>query len=295
MARHLGWRWPPCRGSRTRPTTNHPQPPTGPPTTSADTGATEVRPGVGSTFGRAPTRTACCSSSCSSPYSRRPCSLVAGCCPGRAGFWMLAVAPAGCFALLDGAIQRPTWSASIWPDGWWRPPSRPLPPGWRSGNVQGRAERLPFPDDRFDLVFATLSLRHWADLPAGIAEVARVLGPGGTMVLADIFPSCPRRAPWAPMARRRRHPLAPAELEAVLARQRLEVAGVERARWFGLPDVQVLAVQPMHPPTRRQSASGGAAGCLPPSQREDAETPGGWYRWRPGGAATGRAVGWPQR
>ena len=169
------------------------------------------------------------------------------------------------------------------------------PTGLAVRYVQGRAERLPFPDDRFDLVFATLSLRHRADLPAGIAEVARVLDPRGTMVLADIFPSCPRRAPWAPMARRRRHPLAPAELEAVLARQRLEVAGVERARWFRLPDVQVLAVQPMHPPTRRQSASGGAAGCLPPSQREDAETPGGWYRWRPGGAATGRAVGWPQR
>jgi SAM-dependent methyltransferase len=107
--------------------------------------------------------------------------------------------------------------------------------------VQGRAERLPFPDGVFDLVFATLSLRHWASLPAGIAEVARVLSPGGVIVLADIFRNCPRPNPSVPMWRRRRHTLAPAELAAVLAAQRLEVTGAEPTRWFGLPDVQVLA------------------------------------------------------
>ena len=110
--------------------------------------------------------------------------------------------------------------------------------------VQARAERLPFPDGRFDLVFATLSLRHWADLPAGIAEAARVLRPSGAMVLADIFRACPRRDPWVLSRRRRRHALVPAELDVVLARQRLRVAVVEQTRWFGLPDAQVLAVQP---------------------------------------------------
>lgn len=109
--------------------------------------------------------------------------------------------------------------------------------------VQARAECLPFPDASFDLVFATMSLRHWANLPAGIAEAARVLSPPGMIVLGDIFGSCPRRDPRVPSVRRRRIP-APAELEAVLACQQLEVAGVARARWFGLPDVQVLAVQP---------------------------------------------------
>jgi ubiquinone/menaquinone biosynthesis C-methylase UbiE len=106
--------------------------------------------------------------------------------------------------------------------------------------VQARAERLPFPDAVFDLVFATMSLRHWANLPAGMAEATRVLSPPGMIVLGDIFGTCPHRDP---RVRRRRTP-APAELEAVLARQHLEVAGVARARWFGLPDVQVLAVQP---------------------------------------------------
>ena len=41
--------------------------------------------------------------------------------------------------------------------------------------VQSRAECLPFTDDAFHLVFTTLSLRHWTDLSAGIAEIGRVL------------------------------------------------------------------------------------------------------------------------
>jgi ubiquinone/menaquinone biosynthesis C-methylase UbiE len=45
---------------------------------------------------------------------------------------------------------------------------------------QGRAECLPFTNEVFDLIFATLSLRHWTDLPAGIAEIGRVLIPGGS-------------------------------------------------------------------------------------------------------------------
>jgi SAM-dependent methyltransferase len=120
--------------------------------------------------------------------------------------------------------------------------------------LQARAECLPFSDASFDLVFATMSLRHWANLPAGIAEAARVLSPPGMIVLGDIFGSCPRRDP---RVRRRRTP-APAELEAVLAGQHLEVAGAARARWFGLPDVQVLAVQPRcrsrHPQRGRRTS-----------------------------------------
>jgi ubiquinone/menaquinone biosynthesis C-methylase UbiE len=114
------------------------------------------------------------------------------------------------------------------------------PSGLRIRYVQARAEHLPFPDARFDLVFATMALRHWADLPVGMAEVARVLRPSGMLVLADIFRDSPRRHPLAQVVRRRQCSPAPAELAAVLADQHLEVAGVERVRWFGVPDVQVL-------------------------------------------------------
>ena len=40
--------------------------------------------------------------------------------------------------------------------------------------VQGVAERLPFPDQAFAATLSTFSLHHWADLGAGLAEVARV-------------------------------------------------------------------------------------------------------------------------
>jgi SAM-dependent methyltransferase len=72
--------------------------------------------------------------------------------------------------------------------------------------VHARAERMPFSDGVFDLVFATLSLRHWTNPPAGIAEVARVLTPNGVVVLADIFRSCRHRGSAVHMLRRRPTP-----------------------------------------------------------------------------------------
>ena len=40
--------------------------------------------------------------------------------------------------------------------------------------VQARAEALPFPDRAFDAVMAVLTLHHWTDRGAGLAECARV-------------------------------------------------------------------------------------------------------------------------
>jgi len=51
----------------------------------------------------------------------------------------------------------------------------------------GTAERLPYPDDAFDLVVSTTSFDHWADQLVGLRECARVLVPGGHLVLADQF------------------------------------------------------------------------------------------------------------
>jgi ubiquinone/menaquinone biosynthesis C-methylase UbiE len=114
--------------------------------------------------------------------------------------------------------------------------------------VHASAERLPFTDDVFDLVFTTLSLRHWTDPPAGIAEIGRVLTPGGLLVLADVFPGCRRRGPPVRMLRRR-HAVVPAELGGVLATHRLVVIGSDHTRWFRLPDVQVIAAQQPHQPS----------------------------------------------
>jgi ubiquinone/menaquinone biosynthesis C-methylase UbiE len=48
------------------------------------------------------------------------------------------------------------------------------------------AARLPFDDNSFRLVVSTLSFGFWPH-PAGLAEIRRVLAPGGHVVLADLF------------------------------------------------------------------------------------------------------------
>ena len=57
--------------------------------------------------------------------------------------------------------------------------------------VAGVAEQLPYPDETFDLVVSTTSFDHWADQRAGLGECARVLVPGGHLVLADQFSAWP--------------------------------------------------------------------------------------------------------
>jgi SAM-dependent methyltransferase len=110
------------------------------------------------------------------------------------------------------------------------------------GYVHGRAECLPFTHEVFDLIVATLSLRHWTDLPAGVAEIGRILTPGGVLILADVFPSSHRPGPALAM-RRRRHPVVPAELGTALAAHRMAVIGRDHTPWFCLPDVQVIAAR----------------------------------------------------
>jgi ubiquinone/menaquinone biosynthesis C-methylase UbiE len=53
--------------------------------------------------------------------------------------------------------------------------------------VWGTAERLPADDSAYDLVVSTTSFDHWTDQAAGIRECARVLAPGGALMLTDLF------------------------------------------------------------------------------------------------------------
>ena len=53
--------------------------------------------------------------------------------------------------------------------------------------VEARAERLPFPDGAFDVVSSFNALDHVEDVGAAIAELARVVAPGGRLlVLVEI-------------------------------------------------------------------------------------------------------------
>ncbi|WP_059410633.1 class I SAM-dependent methyltransferase [Cupriavidus basilensis] len=57
------------------------------------------------------------------------------------------------------------------------------------GNIvtrQGAAEVLPFADAGFDAVISRMSAHHWRNVPAALAEMRRVLKPGGKVVLIDI-------------------------------------------------------------------------------------------------------------
>lgn len=49
--------------------------------------------------------------------------------------------------------------------------------------VGSPAERLPFADASFDGVLAVNSVHHWSDFAAGLAEAARVLRPGGWLLI----------------------------------------------------------------------------------------------------------------
>ncbi len=49
------------------------------------------------------------------------------------------------------------------------------------------AESLPFPDASFDVVVTRYSAHHWHDVPAGLAQMRRVLKPGGMAVFMDVI------------------------------------------------------------------------------------------------------------
>jgi ubiquinone/menaquinone biosynthesis C-methylase UbiE len=69
-------------------------------------------------------------------------------------------------------------------------------------NVRGLGDRvsvrvgsvtdLPFTDRSFDLIVSSLSLHHWDDPAAAVPELARVLRPGGRVLIYDF-----RSAPFA--------------------------------------------------------------------------------------------------
>ncbi len=52
----------------------------------------------------------------------------------------------------------------------------------------GDVEHLPFADEEFDLAIVSLALCHLADPGDAIAELARVLRPGGVLVVTDPHP-----------------------------------------------------------------------------------------------------------
>ena len=98
----------------------------------------------------------------------------------------------------------------------------------------GVAEHLPFETGAFDLLVSTTSFDHWADQQAGLAECARVLQPGGALVLVDQFSA------WlAPTLLAGRRGKARTKRRA---NRLLTTAGFEAPQWHDLYAVIIRAV-----------------------------------------------------
>ena len=52
--------------------------------------------------------------------------------------------------------------------------------------IEARADALPYPAATFDVAISRFSIHHWPDPAGALREVARVLRPGGRIVLIDL-------------------------------------------------------------------------------------------------------------
>jgi SAM-dependent methyltransferase len=104
--------------------------------------------------------------------------LEVGCGPGRLSIRLARRYGVDMTGLdLDPAMMaRARVNADRSEEGEERPPSF----------VVGDVASMAFPDGSFDLVVSTLSMHHWADPKAGLAEIGRVLRPGGRALVWDL-------------------------------------------------------------------------------------------------------------
>jgi SAM-dependent methyltransferase len=59
--------------------------------------------------------------------------------------------------------------------------------------ITASAERIPLPDASADGAVVSMSAHHWQDRDRGFREIARVLRPGGRLVMAEFRPAGPVR------------------------------------------------------------------------------------------------------
>jgi ubiquinone/menaquinone biosynthesis C-methylase UbiE len=115
----------------------------------------------------------------------------------------------------------------------------------RSGNssrvIKASAESLPFEDDSFDTLVSTLVLCTVDDPDRVIAEVGRVLRPGGKLLFLEHVRSDSRRlAKWQDRLERPWHAFAAGchanrPTVELLRESPLEVDAVENDRWSWMP------------------------------------------------------------
>jgi ubiquinone/menaquinone biosynthesis C-methylase UbiE len=108
--------------------------------------------------------------------------------------------------------------------------------GVAAAGVQAEAGALPLADACCQLVTCRIAAHHFPDVPAALAEVRRILGPDGTLVLIDsLAPDGPAAAAFLDRVERQRDPthvrsLTRAEWERALTRAGLLPVTVEQVR-----------------------------------------------------------------
>ncbi|WP_020659724.1 class I SAM-dependent methyltransferase [Amycolatopsis benzoatilytica] len=107
------------------------------------------------------------------------------------------------------------------------------------------AEDLPLPDAHVDLAVSTASLHNWADKARGIAELARVLRPGGTLILTDLVATGTLR--WLRHTSKRH--LGPTLIDRLLAD-----VGLTTPRWSTAVRIGPLPIMSTVTATRRPHA-----------------------------------------
>ena len=161
-------------------------------------------------------------------------------------------------------------------------PARRPPRRGRAIDVQvADALALPFPDGTFDAATVAFGIRNVADLDRGLAEMARVVRPGGRVVILEITtPGAaaallrvlvrPGRAAPRPAARsRRRRLLVPAGVGAALPR----AAGAGRPDGGGGPGRRALARR-----SRAASSPSTTGGSRDDDHRPSRPSPCRWRR-----------------
>jgi SAM-dependent methyltransferase len=98
--------------------------------------------------------------------------------------------------------------------------------------VEAPAERIPLLDGSVDAAVASVTAHHWADQDAGFGELARVIRPGGRLVMAEFKPA-------GPLLRRLRQPAGSKHADAPTLQ-----AWDARLRSAGFSDVHAVRAGP---------------------------------------------------
>jgi ubiquinone/menaquinone biosynthesis C-methylase UbiE len=114
--------------------------------------------------------------------------------------------------LIDPSTQQLGLSRQIFPD-------RPFEPFEPFERKLAEAARLPFDDATFDLVVMVRVLHHLPDPQDELAELARVLRPGGTAIVEAANSAHAIRQLWA-LLRRHRVPAEPVDIRPDESRAR---------------------------------------------------------------------------